>query len=493
MAREDDIRPEETLDPEDWESMRALGRRMLDDMLDYARTVRERPPWRHAPDEVEARFQAPLPLDPSPVEEVYEEFRTFVLPYPVGNIHPRFWGWVHGTGTVLGAFAEFLAASMNPNTGGRDFHSAIYVERQVIDWLKEIAGFPRNASGLLTTGCSAANLIGLAVARNAKADRDMRKEGLQACRRRMTLYASEEIHSSVQKSAELLGLGSNALRLLPAGADFRIDCGALEEAIRRDRRYGHLPFCIVGAAGTTNTGAIDDLDALAEISREENLWFHVDGAFGMWAALDSDLKNLVRGIEKADSLAFDLHKWMYMPYDIGGVLVRDEEEHLRTFALRPPYLAHGEGGRGLAGGGLPWFTDYGFELSRSFRALKAWMSMKHHGVRKYARLVRQNVEQARYLARLVETAPELELLGPAALNVVCFRFAPPGTGEAARDLLNERIVVELQERGVAVPSGTRIRGRYAIRVANTNHRSRREDFDLLVRETIRIGEELAGG
>ncbi|MFH1681216.1 MAG: aminotransferase class V-fold PLP-dependent enzyme [Candidatus Eisenbacteria bacterium] len=493
MAREDDIRPEETLDPEDWESMRALGRRMIDDMIDHARTVRERPPWRHAPEEVRERFRAPLPADPSPPEEIYEEFRAFILPYPVGNIHPRFWGWVHGTGTVLGAFAELLAASMNPNTGGRDFHSAIYVERQVIDWLKEMLGYPAGGSGLLTTGCSAANLIGLAVARNAKADRDMRKEGLQACRRRMVLYASEEIHSSVQKSAELLGLGSDGLRLLPVDGEFRIDIGALEEAIQRDRREGHLPFSVVGAAGTTNTGAIDDLDALAEICRKEDLWFHVDGAFGVWAALDPDLRRLVKGIDRADSLAFDLHKWMYMPYDIGGVLVRSEKEHLRTFALTPAYLAHGEGGRGLAGGDLPWFTDYGFELSRGFRALKAWMSLRHHGVRKYARLVRQNVEQARYLARLVEEAPELEMLAPVTLNVVCFRFVPRGADEAALDLLNERIVVELQERGIAVPSGTTIRGRYAIRVANTNHRSRREDFDLLVRETIQVGKELARG
>jgi glutamate/tyrosine decarboxylase-like PLP-dependent enzyme len=466
---------------------------MMDDMVDHARTVRERPPWKHAPEEVRERFRSPVPRAPQDPAEVYEEFLRFVLPYPVGNTHPRFWGWVHGTGTLHGALAEFLAAAMNPNTGGRDFHSSVYVERQVIGWLKELVGFPDSTSGILTTGCSAANLIGLAVARNVKAPGDMRKEGLQAGGPRMTLYASEEIHGSVQKGVELLGLGSDALRLLPVREDFALDAGALREAIRKDRRAGHLPFCVVGAAGTTNTGAVDDLGALADIASGEGLWFHVDGAFGVWAALDPELRPIVSGVERADSLAFDLHKWMYMPYDIGGVLVRREEDHLRTFALTPAYLAHGEGGRGLAGSDLPWFTDYGFELSRGFRALKAWMSLKEHGVEKYARLVRQNVEQARYLANLASAEPELELRAPVTLNIVCFRYVAPGLSPAALDDLNKRIVVELQERGVAVPSGTTIRGAYVIRVANTNHRSRREDFDLLVRETVRIGRELARG
>ena len=275
---------EENLDPEDWESMRALGHRMVDEMLDYLRTLRERPAWQHIPDQAKAHFSSPLPLDPQPPEQVYKEFCEYVLPYPAGNIHPRFWGWVLGTGTVSGAFSEFLAAAMNTNTGGLDHHSANHVEKQVMEWLKEMLGFPAAASGLLTSGCSAANLIGLAVARNVKAGNDLRREGVRA-ESRMVLYASQEIHSSIHKAVELLGLGSDALRLVPVDDGFRMDLGALREAIARDRRDGHLPFCVVGAAGTTNTGAIDDLDALADVCRAESLWLHVGGAFGAWTAL----------------------------------------------------------------------------------------------------------------------------------------------------------------------------------------------------------------
>ena len=491
MAHAEPTPPEETLDPEDWESIRALGHRMLDDMLDYKKSVHERPVWQHIPAQVKAQFNSPLPLDPQPPEEVYQEFLESVLPYPVGNIHPRFWGWVFGTGTVLGALAELLAASMNTNTGGIDFHSANYVEKQVIDWFKEMLGFPAEASGLLTSGCSAANLIGLAVARNTKAEFDLRLEGVQQTPgHKMVLYASQEIHSSVQKAVELLGLGSAALRLVPVNDYFQIDLEALKTTITQDRREGHQPFCVVGAAGTTNTGAIDDLEALADICQQEDLWLHIDAAFGAWAVLAPDARNQVAGIDRADSLAFDLHKWMYMPYEIGCVLVRREADQRNTFSLTPAYLAHGESGRGMTGGDLPWLSDYGYQLSRGFRALKAWMSLKEHGSRKYGRLIQQNIDQARYLAQLIDAAPELELAAPVTLNVVCFRYIVPGLDDAALDTLNKQILIELQEQGIAAPSGTIIGGKYVLHVAHCNHRSQREDFDILTREVLRIGQEL---
>ena len=482
---------EETLDPDDWESIRILGHRMMDDMLEHMRTVRERYVWKHIPDEIKEKFKSPLPAEPQAAADVYEEFLQWIVPYPVGNIHPRFWGWVLGTGTVMGAFAEFLAGSINTNTGGIDHHSANYVEKQVIGWFKEIMGFPASASGLLTNGCSAANLIGLAVARNAKAETDLRKTGLrQSVDSSMLLYASSEIHSSVQKAVELLGLGSDALRMIPANTEFQIDLEKLAEAIREDRRRGHRPFCVVGAAGTTNTGAIDDLCGLAQICEKEDLWFHVDGAFGAWAVLSDELKEMVSGMERADSLAFDLHKWMYMPYEIGCVLIRSEEENRRAFSLTPAYLSHGEGGRGMTGGDLPWFSDYGYQLSRGFRALKAWMVLKEQGMRKFSRLIRQNVEQARYLGSLIEKRPDLELATPITLNVVCFRFKDSGMNDERADWINRQILIELQEQGVAAPSGTVINDRFYIHVANTNHRSRREDFELLVEEVVRIGKGL---
>jgi len=261
--------------------------------------------------------------------------------------------------------------------------------------------------------------------------------------------------------------------------------------ITRDRNRGRTPICVIGAAGTTNTGAVDDLNTLADICQQENLWFHVDGAFGAWAVLAPGAKAQVAGIERADSLALDLHKWMYMPYEIGCCLVQNETHHRHTFSLTPDYLAHGEGGRGMTGGDLPWFSDYGFQLSRGFRALKAWMSLKEHGLRKYSRLIQQNIDQARYLAGLVESSPQLELMSPVTLNVVCFRYIREGLDDSRLDELNKLIEAELQERGIAVPSGTLVRGRYVLHVANTNHRSRRADFDLLVEETLRAGEKLS--
>lgn len=487
MVYDGSILVEETLDPEDWEAMRALGHRMVDDMLEYLKTIEECPPWRHMPDSIKAAFDEPLPLEPQPAHEVYQDFVDRVLPYPGGNTHPRFWGWVLGTGTPLGALAELLAATMNSNTGGLDHHSANYVEKQVIEWIKEMLGYPVSASGLLTSGCSAANLVGLAVARNTMAGYDLRRQGVGAAPHRMTLYASSEAHSSIQKAVELLGLGSNALRSVPVNDAFQVDVEKLRAAIAEDRRAGRAPFCVVGAAGTTNTGAVDDLEILADLCQRERLWFHVDGAFGAWAALAPRARHLVAGMERADSLALDLHKWMYMPYEIGCVLVQRPDAHRRAFSLTPAYLAHGEGGRGLTGGDLPWFSDYGFQLSRGFRALKAWMSLKEHGSRKYGRLIQQNIEQARYLAHLVEASPELELAAPVVLNVVCFRYVRPDLEDTALDELNKQIVVELQEGGIAIPSGTILNGKYVLHVANTNHRTRRDDFELLVGETVRLG------
>jgi len=243
-------------------------------------------------------------------------------------------------------------------------------------------------------------------------------------------------------------------------------------------------------AGTTTTGAIDDLVSLAEICRHENLWFHVDGAFGAWAAIAPASKHLVAGMEQADSLAFDLHKWMYLPYAIGCVLVRSEEFHRRSFSLTPTYLAHGEGERGLTAVDVPWVSDYDFVLSRPFPALKAWMTIKEHGIQKFGRLIQQNIDQAHYLAGLIETKPELELALPASLNVVCFRYTKDELGEAELGLVNKQIEIELQERGIAVASIVSIQGKKYLHVAITNHRSQREDFDVLVQNVIRIGNEL---
>ena len=477
---------EETLDPKDWEAMRALGHQMVDDMITYLETVKERPVWQPTPRRVRENLKKPLPMEPQGAEKAYHDFLENVLPYPMGNIHPRYWGWVDGTGTPFGMLAEMLAAGMNPSCDGGD-HVASYVEAQVLDWLKEMLDYPAEASGLLTSGGSMANLIGLTVARNTMAGFNVRQRGLQVSSRKMILYGSAEMHSSIQKTVELLGLGGDSLHKVPVNVDFQIDTKALEMAISEDRSEGHQPIAVIGAAGTVNTGAFDDFNALADICAREGLWFHVDGAFGAWAALSPKLRHLASGMERADSLAFDLHKWMYMPFELGCALVRQEENQLRTFSLTPDYLTHAE--RGLSGGPV-WYSEYGFQCSRGFRALKAWMCIKEHGVLKYGRLIQQNTDQARYLAELVDAAPELELAAPVPLNIVCFRFTANGFDEVALDDLNSELLMQLQESGIAVLSSTIINGKYVLRVAITNHRSRREDFELLVREVIRLGDIL---
>ena len=479
---------ERSLDPTDWDNYRRIAHEALNMAIDYIKNVRTRPVWRAVPDSVKRRLEEPLPLQAQGLEKTYRDFQELVLPYATGNIHPRFWGWVHGTGLSTGIISEMMGAAMNSNCGGRD-QGALYVERQVIDWFRQIVGYPEGASGVLVSGTSMGNVIGLAVARNAHIGVSARAQGVSASSKKLITYASSEAHSSIAKALELLGLGNASLRKVPVNAKFSIELSALEKAIQEDRRAGLQPFCVVGCAGTVNTGGMDDLAALSEICGKENLWFHVDGAFGAMCALSETLKTLARGVETSDSVAFDFHKWMYIQYDAGCVLVRDGRLHKQAFATRPDYLQHLD--RGLAGGG-EWFTDLGPELSRSFRALKIWFALKEHGTQQFAEMIEKNCQQARYLAALVVQNHELELIAEPTLNIVCFRYRPNGLDEAELDRLNGDVVIELQERGIAAPSTTRLYGKLAIRVAITNHRSLREDFNLLLLSVVAIGSELLG-
>jgi len=478
---------EESLDPQNWEEMRALAHEMVDDALDYLQNVRERPVWQPIPQSVKDFLDKPVPREPEGEGQAYEDFKQYVLPHPLGNIHPRFWGWVMGNGIPYAVFADMLASTMNPNLAGGD-HGANYVERQVIDWCKEMMGLPNDSSGILVSGGSMANFVGISVVRNVMADYDIRAEGVQAAAAPMTVYASNEAHSSNFKAIELLGLGRQWMRELPVNDKFQIDIDALEKAIAEDKAAGYKPICIIGTAGTVNTGAFDDLNTLADICEREKMWFHVDGAFGALAALSESHNDTVAGMERADSLAFDLHKWMYMPIEAACVLIRNFDDHVKTFAASVDYLSYIP--RGAAAGDHAWFGNLGLQLTRNFRALKVWMTLKAYGLDKFGRQIDQNITQARYLADLVEKAPKLEILADVPLNIVCFRYVNSEMDDEGLNELNMEILMQLHERGLAVPSYTRLNGKFALRVSITNHRSRREDFDFLVEKVVEIAQEI---
>ena len=479
--------PELTLDPSDWSAVRALGHRMLDDMFDHLGGIREQPAWREMPADVKASFKAPVPFEANGLGDVYAGFKDRVLQYTAGNAHPRFWGWVMGSGSAEGMLAELLAAGLNINCGFGFDNPPAQVELQVLDWCRSLFGFPVDSGAAIVSGGSMANFVALAVARDAAAG-SAAEQGLRNLDAPLAFYCSDQTHNSVSKALRLLGLGREALRTVPTNASYEIDLDALNRMIAEDRARGVRPACVIGNAGTVNAGATDDLEALAAVAKREGMWFHVDGAFGAIAMLSPTLRRVVKGIEHADSLAFDFHKWLHVQYEAGCVLVRSAEAHKKPFTEPASYLKWME--RGYANGPGN-FSDYAPELSRQFKALKIWMAFQAHGVDTYRRLAEQNVAQAKYLTGLVEGNPNLELLAPTALNIVNFRYRRDGLTEEQLNAVNQEILMRLQEEGLAVPSGTMLRGKFAIRCAITNHRSRREDFDALADAVLRLGGVVA--
>jgi glutamate/tyrosine decarboxylase-like PLP-dependent enzyme len=489
---------EETLDPAtdaEWEEMRALGHRLVDEVVALHRGIGGGPAWRPVPLEARRALSGPIPASGAPLDETLDRFREHVLPYHLGNIHPRGWGWVNGTGSTLGAYAELLAAAMNVNCAGAQT-GALFVEAQVMDTLKARMGWPAGGSGILVSGASVANLVGLAAARDRAgmlapagcAPVDVGREGVGGLG--LSLYASEAVHNSVDRAVRLLGIGTDRLRKIPVDDDWRMDVTALERAIVADRAAGMRPFCVVATAGTVDHGAVDPLEAIADTCAREGLWLHVDGAFGAVAALSEELRPLVAGMERADSLAFDLHKWMHVPIEAACVLVRDPADHRRPFASSASYLNVLP--RGVAATDR-WMYEYGPQLTRGFRALKAWFILGHHGAEKIGRLAAQNVRQTRRLEALLRAEPGVEVLASGPLCVLCFRWRPRGLAAEALDRLNEQLLADLQESGRAVVSSTVVRGAFALRLALTNHRTRHEDLVELVAAVRELGLRLAPG
>ena len=477
-----------SLDPENWESFRGTAHEMLDDILNHVMTIADQPVWQPAPDAAKAQIRSAPPHEAAGIAATYDNFKQAILPYGSGNIHPGFMGWVQGGGTPAGLLGEMLAAGMNPNLGGRD-HMPIEVERQILRWMRAVFQFPETAGGLFLTGASQANFVALLIARTRALGRDGRHTGL-AARPQLTGYGSVETHGCVARAFEMSGLGSDAFRRIPADAVGQIDLTALTARIDADIAAGHKPFLLVGSAGTVNTGAVDDLCAMADIAARYHLHFHVDGALGALAVLDETLAPIFSGMDRADSIAFDFHKWGQVPYDAGYLMVRHESWQVDTFASPAAYLTRAE--TGLAGGEW-WPCDTGPDLSRGFRALKTWFTLKTYGLDAIGRAIANSCVLARYLADRVGDEPHLRALAPTRLNVVCFGYVGPDG--AAPVELNRMIVEALHIEGRVAPSLTTIDGRPAIRACLVNHRTTAADIDALITHTLAIGDRLylAGG
>ena len=471
---------EPSLDPSDWEGLRAQGHRMLDDMLDYLADIRQRPVWQPSPPAASQAFRTPLPQATGSLSEAYGTFTQHVLPYTIGNAHPGFMGWVHGGGSVVGMLAEMLAAGLNANLGGRE-QMPIAVERQITQWMRELFEFPASASGLFVTGSSMANLMAIWIARYQALGKSVRAEGMHD-QPQLVAYCSRGAHGCIDRAMDLAGLGTDNLRKVGVDRSHRMDVGQLSAAIEADQRAGRRPFCVIATSGTVDVGSIDDLSAIARVAEQHGLWFHVDGACGALGKLSATIAKKLKGIEAADSIALDFHKWGQVPYDAGFLLVRDGTAHHDTFAAPAAYLRRET--RGMAAGS-PWPCDFGPDLSRSFKALKVWFALQVYGAERLGAMMDHTCALAEYLAERVSANAELELAAQVALNIVCFRYRAVDS-----DRVNAEIVVRVQESGVAAPSSTIVDDRLAIRAAIFNHRAQPGDVDSLLEAVLAAGHQI---
>jgi glutamate/tyrosine decarboxylase-like PLP-dependent enzyme len=478
----------------DPETFRQLGYRAVDLATDYLAGMRQRAVFTPMlPDERRVLLEQSFPDGGVDPDEILDRFAELVLPHPMGNGHPRFFGWANSPPSPIGTVAEFLAGAMGPSCAGGD-HAAIYLERCVVRWLMELVGFPVEGSmGLLVSGGSMASLTCLAAARQravAAAGHDVRTDGLQGWPSQLTMYLSTEAHTTLRKAAELLGLGSAAVRMVPVDDAFRINVTALRKAIQADRAAGRQPYCVVASAGTVSTGAIDPFSAIADLCAEEELWLHVDGAIGAVGILDPAVAPRYTGLERADSLALDPHKWLSVPMECGCALVRDGQLLRDTFSLVPPYVRTEEG-KGF--GGLPWYAEYGFQQSRGFRALKVWMTMLQAGRDGLATMIARHNALARHLAAIVDAAPDFERAAPVELSIVCFRYVPPALdlSDEELDALNKAIMEAVQAGGEAFLTQAVLHGRFVLRANVLHYATTTADVDTLVEIIRRTGARLA--
>jgi len=472
------------------DEIRRVGRLVVDLIADHLTSLPEEPVFRPFPADHAAQMTAtPAPTDGVAAEEILRLFKETIEPYPFGNGHPRFWGWINSPPAVMGIFADALAAAMNPSCAGGN-HAAVHVERQVLQWFRDLLDFPDTSMGLLVSGGSMATMTALAVARYVKSGLDVRRDGLRGAARPFAFYMTSEGHSCARKAIELLGFGSASIRTVPTAADFTMDVEALDRAIARDRDDGVRPIAVIATAGTTNTGAIDGFAAISDVCRRHDVWMHVDAAYGGPAILADQYRDAIGALAHADSVALDPHKWLFVPVEAGMVFIKDGGAMRSTFSLVPPYVRSTSSAGAVYG--LPWFSEYGFQQTRGFRALKVWMAMQQFGLEGYKAVIEDNIALARYLADRVQRAPDFELMAPPSLSVVCFRYV--GATLAGEDQIvgaNRAILERLQLGGEAFITSTELAGRYVLRACFVNYRSTRTDVDRLVDAVRAIGVAVA--
>ncbi|MDH6579308.1 pyridoxal-dependent decarboxylase [Kitasatospora sp. MAP5-34] len=470
--------------PDDFRSAAHTTAELVSDYLD---ALPGRPVWQPTDPAVrQALLDAPLPADGTPLAGLLDVIAAEVLPAPMGNGHPRFFGWVNSAPAPAGVLATLAAAAMNPSSAGGD-HADVHLERAVVRWIAELVGFPHPpGGGILTSGTSMATILCLAAARTRAARLagvDIREQGLTALPPLVT-YATAETHSCVRKAVELLGLGSRHLRTVGSDSDGRLDVTALAAVVAEDRAAGLLPFLVVASAGTVGTGAVDAFDPIADLCAAERLWLHVDGAYGAFGVLDPVIAHRYAGMDRADSLALDPHKWLGVPVDCGCALVRDTDELRGTFSLVPSYL------RDEAAGALGWFSEYGLEQTRPFRSLKVWATIAHRGRDGLAADIARCTALARRLGELVDAAPDLELLAPVRTSIVAFRLRPAGADEETVNAVNRELPVAVQLRGRVFVTGALFEGREMLRACLLNASATEADLELLLAEVRSAGTAL---
>ncbi len=456
--------------------------KLLDDstaiVLDHFENIHEQKGYNDFPQEtVESWFQEPLPEAGMSAEALLDLFVEKVLKTATGNAGPHMYAYVMAGGNQIGIVADKLAATINQNAAKWHLGPAITeIDKRVIQWAAEMIGFGENVGGFIGSSGSTANLDGLTVARNVYFEKlDIRNKGLFGSKP-FIVYCSEETHSSVDKSVQLLGIGLDYLRKVPTNADFTIDLDTLEKQIVVDKQNGLQPFCIVGNAGTVNTGAVDDLSGVADIAEKHHLWFHVDGAYGGLVSSLESKRDLYRGLDRADSVALDFHKWLYQPFEVGCLLVKSWADLRTSYFKKAAYLDTSL----EQGNNRHDFNEHHFMLSRNGKALKVWMSIKYYGIRRIKGMIQKDIDLTDYLNEQINAAPDFRLIADSPLAISCFQYVGGLSNSEDIIALNRQLIPALEKDGRVFITGTTLKGQFVLRACLINHRKTEETTDYLL-------------